>query len=293
MDLNEIYQGDSLELIKKIETESIHLILSDIPYGINYEEWDVLHNNKNSALGKENSKKTGFKTRGKPLNGWSEADKKIPEEYQQWVEKWAKDWLRALKPGASCFVFAGRRMSHRVIVAFENQGFVFKDMLAWKRGKAVLKAQRLSKVYERRKDFENAKNYEDWRIGNLRPTFEPILWFMKPYKQGSTITDNMLKNGVGAFNLDKWGKYVPNKDNIIEITNETSDRGLHPTQKPLLLMEALIELTTQEKQIVLDPFSGSGTTLLAAKKLNRNYIGFEQNEKYYKNAIKRIKESTQ
>ena len=38
MDLNEIYQGDSLELIKKIETESIHLILSDIPYGINYEE---------------------------------------------------------------------------------------------------------------------------------------------------------------------------------------------------------------------------------------------------------------
>lgn len=116
---------------------------------------------------------------------------------------------------------------------------------------------------------------------------------MKPYKQGSTITDNMLNNGVGAFNLDKWEKYAFNKDNIIEITNETSDRGFHPTQKPLLLMQALIELTTQEKQIVLDPFSGSGTTLLAAKKLNRNYIGFEQNEKYYKNAIKRIKESTQ
>ena len=171
------------------------------------------------------------------MNGWSEADKKIPEEYQQWVEKWAEDWLRVLKPGASCFVFAGRRMSHRVIVAFENKGFVFKDMLAWKRGKAVLKEQRLSKVYERRKDFENAKNYEDWRIGNLRPTFEPILWFMKPCKQGSTITDNMLNNGVGAFNLDKWEKYAFNKDNIIEITNETSDRGFHPTQKPLLLMQ--------------------------------------------------------
>ena len=80
-------------------------------------------------------------------------------------------------------------MSHRVIVAFENQGFVFKDMLAWKRGKAVLKAQRLSKVYERRKDFENAKNYEDWRIGNLRPTFEPILWL----KQVKEIDKNEKK----------------------------------------------------------------------------------------------------
>lgn len=45
--VNNIYKGDSIELIKEIEDESIHLILSDIPYGINFDKWDVLHDNKN------------------------------------------------------------------------------------------------------------------------------------------------------------------------------------------------------------------------------------------------------
>lgn len=50
--------GDSIQLIKSVDTESVHLILSDIPYGINYDKWDVLHNNTNSALlGKAQLKK--------------------------------------------------------------------------------------------------------------------------------------------------------------------------------------------------------------------------------------------
>jgi site-specific DNA-methyltransferase (adenine-specific) len=54
-------------------------------------------------------------------------------------------------------------------------------------------------------------------------------------------------------------------------------------------MELLIELTTVEKQIVCDPFCGSGTTLTAALRLNRNYIGFEKEESYYNIALDRIK----
>lgn len=53
-------------------------------------------------------------------------------------------------------------------------------------------------------------------------------------------------------------------------------------------MKALIELTTQEKQVVLDPFAGSGTTLLAAKELGRKYIGFEMEDDFFENAIKRL-----
>lgn len=59
-------------------------------------------------------------------------------------------------------------------------------------------------------------------------------------------------------------------------------------RKPLELMKALIELTTQEKQVVLDPFAGSGTTLLAAKELGRKYIGFEMEDDFFENAIKRL-----
>ena len=67
-----------------------------------------------------------------------------------------------------------------------------------------------------------------------------------------------------------------------------SDTGLHTTQKPLDLMKILIELTTVENQIVLDPFAGSGTTLLAAKQLDRQYIGFETNKEYYDIAKQRL-----
>ena len=53
-------------------------------------------------------------------------------------------------------------------------------------------------------------------------------------------------------------------------------------------MKALIELVTQEGQVVLDPFAGSGTALLAAKELERKYIGFEMEEEFFENAIKRL-----
>lgn len=55
-------------------------------------------------------------------------------------------------------------------------------------------------------------------------------------------------------------------------------------------MEILISLATLEGQVVLDPFCGCGTTLVAAKNLNREYIGFEINKKYYDNILKRMKE---
>ena len=292
MKIDTIYNENSIDSIKKIETESIHLILSDIPYGISFADWDILHENTNSALGgsspAQHKTGSGFKMRGKPINGWSEADRKIPLEYQNWVESWAKEWFRVLKPGSSCFIFAGRRYAHRAIVGLENSGFTFRDMIGWNRSKATLKAQRISKVYERRNDFKNAEKLSEWRVGNLRPVFEPILWFTKPYKQGGTIADNMIKHGVGAYNLEKWKTFSEKGDNYIEIPNLSSDRGLHPTQKPLVLMKALIELTTQENQIVLDPFSGSGTTLVAANELNRHYLGFEIDKDYYNTSLNRL-----
>ena len=138
--MGRIELGDSVQLIKNIESESIHLILSDIPYGINYDEWDVLHHNTNSALLGQSpaQEKLGsvFKTRGKPLNGWSQSDKNIPLEYYNWCSSWASEWLRVLKPGASCFIFAGRRLSHRCICAMEEAGFIFRDMIAWEKDSA-------------------------------------------------------------------------------------------------------------------------------------------------------------
>jgi site-specific DNA-methyltransferase (adenine-specific) len=103
----------------------------------------------------------------------------------------------------------------------------------------------------------------------------------------------MLENEVGAYNEKAFLKYTSSPNNIINISSNGSDTGLHPTQKPLKLMQALIELTTKENQIVLDPFCGSGTTIIAASSLERNYIGIELDENYYNNTIDRLKKFKQ
>ncbi|MBQ8661283.1 MAG: site-specific DNA-methyltransferase [Alphaproteobacteria bacterium] len=289
---NDVYFGDCRSLIKNITSETIDLILSDIPYGISFEEWDVIHSNKNSALlgcsPAQEKKGNIFKNRGKPLNGWSENDRKIPLEYYNWVASWVNDWYRVLKPGASVFVFAGRRLSHRCISAFEDAGFIYKDMIAWNKQRAAHRAQRVSCVFERRGDQKAADIWKGWKLGNLRPIFEPILWFMKPYKIGGTLVDNILTYSLGAYNEKILEKYKQLSNNLFAVSSQKGDTGLHPTQKPVALMSLLIELSTTEQQMVLDPFVGSGTTLIAASRLNRNYIGFENNKQYFDIAKKRL-----
>jgi site-specific DNA-methyltransferase (adenine-specific) len=123
--------------------------------------------------------------------------------------------------------------------------------------------------------------------------FEPVLWFTKPYHRGGTIADNMIRHEVGAFNENGFVRYNKNPDNVILTGTSRSDTGLHPTQKPLKLMQALIELTTKEGQVVCDPFCGSGTTLVAALATGRKYCGIESNKKYWRAAQKRLAEAEQ
>lgn len=296
--MDDIILGDSIELVKQFSTDSIHAIISDIPYGIGCDNWDILHNNTNAAYGGASSAQLAagklFKRRGKPLNGWSEADKRIPLEYQEWCASWASDWLRILKSGGSCFIFAGRRYAHRCVVAMEDAGFTFKDMLSWEKDTAPQRAQRLSAIYERRNDEINEKRWDGWRVANLRPLFEPILWFQKPYKTGGTIADNVLENEVGAWNESALQKYnIQAGDNatfsnMLKVQVTSADHGKHIAQKPLQLMELLISLVTIEGQVVLDPFMGSGTTCLAAKKLNRHYIGIDIDPQSFQTANERM-----
>ncbi len=290
--LDQIYCEDSICGIKKIPDNYVHLILSDIPYGIGADDWDVLHDNTNAAyMGSSPAQeKSGaiFKRRGKPLNGWAVSDRSIPKQYYMWCLSWAPDWLRVVKPGASVFIFAGRRYAHRCIVAMEDSGFTFRDMLVWKRKNAPYRAQRISLIYNRRGDFKNAELWDGWRVGNLRPAWEPVLWFSKPYRVGGTIADNVSQHAVGAFHDDAFLQYQKAPDNTLSGSFQNGENKFHPTQKPVILMKSLIDLTTKEGQIILDPFCGSGSTLVAAKELKRKYIGFEREEIYCETAKKRL-----
>ena len=102
------------------------------------------------------------------------------------------------------------------------------------------------------------------------------------YKQRGVFGDTKMSAGDGEKNWIFEGSVV----NI-----KSRDRGLHPTQKPIELIEKLIKTYTNENETVLDFTMGSGSTGVAAKNLNRNFIGIEQDENYFKIAKQRIKET--
>lgn len=288
--LDRIVHGDCLKHLPHLKDDSIHCFISDIPYGINKNDWDVLHTNTNSALlGQSPAQrgKSAFQRRGKPLRGWNLADRLIPQEYQAWCAQWGALVYPKLKDGASVFVFGARRMFHRTVLALEDCGFILRDCLAWEKPNAHHRAQRLSGILEKRGLHTDAQYWQGWRLGNLAPKWEPIAWMFKLYSH--TLTDTILQNGVGAINLEAAlidGK-VPS--NVLHFWFEPDEPRLHETQKPVSLFEFLVKLTTREGQTVLDPFIGSGTTAVACKRLKRHYIGFDLNLAYVLAAEERLR----
>ena len=289
--LDTITLGDCREHIPLLADESIELVLSDIPYGIAHDDWDVLHKNTNSALlGQSPAQvgKSGFRRRGKPINGWSQADRNMGNEYEEWCRSWVTMVLPKLKSGSSLFIFGARRTMHRVINAFEDAGFLLKDILAWKKESAHHRAQKVSGIFDRRGLKDAAEAWRGWRLGNLAPIYEPIAWFIKPYRIGGTVADNVLEHGVGAINVGECQARGSSPTNVLEFGFQKGEQRIHEAQKPLQLIEFLIRLTTKEHQTVLDPFIGSGTTAVAAKRVHRHFIGFEAVPEFHTSALERL-----
>lgn len=115
-------------------------------------------------------------------------------------------------------------------------------------------------------------------ISVIKDTGMPNRWYLKQ-------TELLLFFRKGAA---KPINDMTSRDNINVVMPKQSTGKLHITQKPLPLMEKLIRNSSDEGELILDPFSGSGTTCLAAKNLGRSFIGIEQEEKYYNIAHKRI-----
>ena len=280
---NKLYLGDCVEIMKGIENNSIDIVITDIPYGISYSDWDVLHENTNSALGgssEHQSKDTSFKRRGKPINGWSKRDKQIPYEYQEWCNKWAKELFRITKEASPVLIFSSRRFQHRVANALEDNGFMIRDILIWQKDKCNAKAQRINNVLHKRGIYE--ERYENYRIGNLAPYYEPIIFAMKPYK--NTITDVVLRDNIGGF----YCKDAKIPSNIIYCP--VNKKNLyHETEKPVMLIEELIKIFSIDKNdIILDFTMGSGSTGVACNNIGRNFIGIEIDENYFNIAKQRI-----
>jgi len=128
-------------------------------------------------------------------------------------------------------------------------------------------------------------------FGNGKITYNPQMQEGKPYtdiRKGNRaeINGNEHKFGLkNNFTIINKGERFPLS--VIKI-QKFNTQGMHPTQKPVELMEYLINTYTNEGDIVLDNCMGSGTTGVACKKTGRNFIGIEKDEKYFEIAVSRV-----
>jgi site-specific DNA-methyltransferase (adenine-specific) len=148
--------------------------------------------------------------------------------------------------------------------------------------------------------FQPLKNHELIHIFNSKTYYPQLSFGHKDRTEELPTSQN--KNGTQIVGSGKYFKTTKNKPagskypkSIIEISKQSSEcsnsKAIHPTQKPVSLMEYLIKTYTNECEIVLDFTMGSGTTGVACVNTNRNFIGIELDEKYFEIATNRVNEA--
>lgn len=277
-----IYLGDCRDAFQKIADNSVDLIATDPPYFLDGmgDEWsDVELKKKEARAGTVSGLPVGMK--------FDPAQGKRLEEFFYSISKEA---MRVLKPGGFLVSFSQGRLFHRIAIAAEDAGFEVRDMLVWEhnggQGKAFTQNHFVQKMKISNAEKEDIiKKLQHRKTPQLRPKFEAILLAQKP-KQG-TFVENWLKWKTGLIKTD----FETQQTTVFNYKKPHLRKEIdHMTIKPIDLMERLIEVFTTPKQVVLDPFMGSGTTGIAALQKRRKFIGFEIEKKYFKIAEKRIKD---
>jgi len=232
---NMIINNDSFEYLKKIENNSIDLILTDPPYLISKES-----NFKNYSESSSHLMKTKYGNHKIDFGDW---DKDSLD-----VNLLMKEFHRILRKGGTLIIFFDIWKSSIIKESAQLHKFKQPRIGIWLKNNAVPINSNINYL-------SNAHEFFFTFIKDKNPTF-----------------NSKYDNGVYNFPLCH-GK----------------ERLEHPTQKPLKLFEELIKKHSNEGDLVLDPFSGSGTTAEACINLNRKYICIEKNLEYFNLSLERIK----
>ncbi|MDJ0662099.1 MAG: site-specific DNA-methyltransferase [Crocosphaera sp.] len=280
--VNGILLGDCREVMKTVPDNYVSACITDPPY--NYEfighKWNNSEIQRRIKRVNDKTSKTLVKNipYGSGLAGgvrnkkWYERNRENILDYEHWCFQWGEQLFRICKPGATVLVFNSTRTVAHVQVALENAGFYARDIIVYRRSSGIPKGINIQKKLEQ-KGYKNAEQWEGWH-SCLRNEWEAICVLQKPLQ--NNYTETVLNYGTGLFfTQDDKGFQSNILENIPRDKHE--DFNIHCTVKPLALMEKLVKLFVPpiDDSIVIDPFAGSGTTLLAAKKLGINYLGIE------------------
>ena len=281
-----IYNQDCTKGLKTLPDNSIDCIITDPPYFI-----DGMGSEWNDTNLKAKASKSGV-IGGLPVG--MKFDKTQGERLQEFMSPLAKEFYRILKPGAFCIVFSQARLYHRMAMSLDLAGFEIRDMLAWKyegQAKAFSQTHFIKKDKSLTQEQKESliKELEGYKTPQLKPQIEPMVMAQKA-KEG-TFVQNWQKHKLGLVNTKESldGKFPSNVMEVSKHTrkNESDIKIEHLTPKPVCLISHLIRLFTQEGQIVLDPFMGSGSHGVAALNNHRFFIGYEIEKKYFEIAKKR------
>lgn len=245
-----LMKGDCLERMKEIEDGAVDLVLADPPYGTTACKWDSV----------------------------------IP------LEPMWEQLKRVTKPNGAIVITAAQPFTTTLIGS--NLG-MFKYCWVWEKSKGSNFTHAKNMPLKFTEDvvvFSEAPIGHKVQLGDRRMKYNPQdlikvdkKWSRpKKYENGHNLSRK-------SHSLDRVIEFTNYPNNILKFGNsDNRERGLHPTQKPVALMEYLIKTYTDEGETVLDFTMGSGTTGVAAMNLNRSFIGIELDNEYFKVAKERI-----
>ena len=198
-------------------------------------------------------------------NDWDKFD--TYQAYDNFSLLWLKESKRVLRDGGGLWVIGSYHNILRLGTSIQNLGFWILNDIIWHKTNPM-------------------PNFRGTRFTNAHET---LLWCATARKAKYTFNYQNLKElNEGKQMRSDW--HIPicaGKERLRESNNQRS----HPTQKPEALLYRILVSSTNKGDTVLDPFLGSGTTAVMAKKLQRNFIGFEQDKEYIKLAKKRLKQT--
>ncbi|MDR3183433.1 MAG: site-specific DNA-methyltransferase [Planctomycetaceae bacterium] len=283
----QLYNADCRQEIKNLAPNSIDFIVTDPPYFI-----DGMDNHWDDQKLKKKSAKSGV-IGGLPVG--MKFDRSQGECLQKFLEPLCNEFYRVLKPGGFCVVFSQGRLYHRTAMSLDLAGFEIRDLLAWKyEGQAKAFSQthfiKKDKNLSEKEKQQLIEELDGMKTPQLKPQIEPMTLGQKP-KEG-TFVENWQKYQVGLVDTKETlnGMFPGTLMDVPKSVRqrETDAKIEHLTVKPVLLISHLIKLFTRKGQIVLDPFTGSGSHGVAALQNNRRFIGFEIEKRYYDIADERL-----
>lgn len=266
-----LIHGDCKTELKKIEQSSIDLIYLDPPF----------FTQKTQILKNKDNKEYSFQ------DSWDNI-----VTYKNYIQERLEECKKVLKNTGSIFLHCDRSASHYLRIALDEvfgaENFQSEIIWSYKRWsnakKGLLNAHQVIFFYSKTKDFKFNHVYTDYS-----PTTNLDQIFQKRVRDenGKTVYKTS-ENGNTELMEEKKGVPLSDIWEIPYLNPKAKERVGYPTQKPILLLERIIELVTNEGDTVLDPFCGSGTTLVASQILKRKYVGLDQSEEAIKLSKQRL-----